>query len=529
MVKDTCHQRRWNPDKKVWAVGLADLKNLLIPELRLNNIDYTFSESYLNTFEQKEYKPKITSFNTKLPLYPYQIIGANKLIENRYFCLFDSIGLGKTAQILAAIQHLELKNVLIVVPNSIRHQWVAEMEKFTDLTATIIEGTPKKRAQLWQEEGIKIINYEKLICQQDYQQAVNKVFDCVVLDEATRIKNTRTKISTAIGNLNTLRKWAVSGSPVENSIQDLFSIYKFVNPDVFGNWYSFKENFLITEIQIFNSHEVEIVVGYKNLDLLKETIKPSSIRRVKSEVLKDLPDVVEETIWIDLNPKEERWYRALGQIIGEKVSAIRKHIDRASFLGELQLMRLLCNGEVCLKQSKTMNPKVLEWLPEVGDTSTKIDRAESLLLDLTKENNSKIIVFSDFLLPLKELKRRLNNEAIKTAELHGEISNKKEQITLFKTSPDVNVLLAQTKTGGYGLNLQEANTVVFLNRHYNPAVEEQAIGRVYRAGQNKKVMIFYILVSDSREEKINEILNDKREITDLVIKEDKPNNKFINI
>jgi len=524
LIKDECHHRQWNPEKKVWVVGLADLETSLVPKLQANSIDYQFDESYLKMFAPTKYEPKVLDFKTKLPLYPYQIIGANKLVDNRRFCLFDSIGLGKTAQILAAINHLQLKNVLIFVPNSIKHQWVTEAKKFTDLKLVVIDGTPKKRMELWKSEGIKVVNYEKLRCKEDYNFIVNKIFDCIILDEATKIKNSQTRTSTAILNLNSLRKWVISGSPIENTVEDLHSIYKFVNPDIFGNYFAFRNNFLVTRSEIFNGREVELVVGTKNLDLLKKMIKPTSIRRTKSEVMSDLPPIVEKTIWIELNQKEEKWYSLLKSMVVEKTKALRKGISGVSFLGELQLMRSLCNGEACLKESKTQNPNVLEWLEEVGDSSTKIDTAESLLLDLLKENHSKIIVFSDFLVPLKLLKSRLNSKGIQVAELHGEVKNKEEQIEIFKKNDDVNVFLCQTKTGGYGLNLQEScSTIIFLNRPYNPATEIQCKGRVYRLGQKKKVSIFYISVSDSREEAINEILRNKTEMANQVLMEDKLN------
>lgn len=461
----------------------------------------------------------INDFSTKLPLYPYQIEGANMLVENNRFCLFDSIGLGKSAQILAALNHLKLNNVLIIVPNSLKQQWVDESLKFTNLTTIIIDGNPEKRLKQWKSIGIRITNYEKLRCKDDFAFASSKIWDCIVLDEVTRIKNYNTKVTNAVNKLMATRKWVATGTPIENCVKDLYSIYKFVNPSVFGNWWNFKTNFIVSEQKIFGSREFEIVTGYKNLELLKEMIKSSSIRRTKAEVMKELPPVVEEIIWIELNPREKHYYKRLCQIVYEKLNLIKMTQQLQSILGELQLMRVLCNGEVCLKNSQTTNPEVADWLNEVGTTSTKIDTTFKLLKDLLEENNGKIIVFSEFLIPLKILRLKLTEELGENiAELHGEIKDKEKEIELFKEEKGPRIMLCQTRTGGVGLNLQMANIVVFMNRDYNPSVEEQAIGRVYRQGQTKTVFVYYILTPE--EEKINEILRSKQEIINSVIVED---------
>jgi len=519
LIKDTCSNRRWLPDKKAWAIGLTDLQTMLIPALDEKDITYSFEDSYKKLFSPEEYEPSIKDFNTKTPLYPYQIIGANKLVDNNRFCLFDAIGLGKSAEVIAALNHLKLKNVLLIVPNSIKKQWLIEINKFTDLQAVIIDGPWVKRKDLWSQQGIKIVNYEKIRCKNDLAYLRTLIFDCMVLDEASRIKSSQTQTFNSINSLNSVRKWVLTGTPIENCVKDLYSIYKFVEPSLFGSWYSFKNNFLVTDTNWFGGNEVEVIVGYKNLELLKQTIKSTSIRRTKKEVEMDLPPISRETLWIDLSKKEEEWYNRIQGIIDEKMQWI-KDGKSASILGELQLLRSLCNGEICLQKSSTQNKEILKWIHEVGDTSTKIDMAENLLLDLTKDNGSKIIVFSDFLVPLASLKERLDKRDIKTAELSGAVSNREEQIEKFKTESDTNILLCQIKTGGYGLNLQEASAIVFLNRHYNPSVEEQAIGRVYRQGQDKKVQIFYILVSDSREEEINKIIRQKMGVFKEVLEED---------
>ena len=505
--------RQWDPDEKAWKVGITSLNEEFIPLVKnLGGFTIVFDKSY--EYEYNSMNKKEIKLDLKLKLYKYQEEGVKKLVNNRSFLLADEMGLGKTVQTIAAIQVLGLKNVLIYCPNSLKRQWKEEIEKFTDLTCTVIEGNKLQRQKKWMEKSImKIVNYE------NKDDTSKFPWDCVVLDEASRIKNYKTKTFKRIVSIKSVFRWALSGHPIENTVVDLYSIFKFVNPLVFGSYNNFKETFLITEVGInLNGGVFEIIIDYKNLDKMKEEIAPYYLRREKKDVLKELPDVVKEHIYVDLNKNEVKIYNQLVKMTANEIEKIKVN-EPFNIIGLIQLMRVLCNGETCFKWSNSSVPEVQDIIREAGYSSSKVKELINLLEELFKEGDDKIIIFSSFVKPLKLLEKELDKKGVKYSSLYGEIKNRDEQISSFKNDKDNRVLLSQTNTGGYGLNLQEANRVIFLNRPWNPATEEQAISRCHRMGQKKTVFVHYILTQGTIEDRVNELLNEKKFISKKVIVE----------
>ena len=304
-------------------------------------------------------------------------------------------------------------------------------------------------------------------------------------------------------------RWVLTGCPIENCVTDLHSIFEFLNPLVLGSYGNFKERYLVTELRNFNGRMFDQVTGHKNLSELKEVIKPYYLRRTKGEVLDELPEVVSERIWVDLSKSERKSYSQLEDIVVEK-----KRRDE-SFMGEIQLLRVLSNGEVNLKWSSTTNPQAQKIAFDAGWGSAKNDECEKLLEQIFQVND-KVVVFSDFVNPLVDLKKRFAKKGWKYALLTGD-SKKELELDKFEHDRECKVLLSQTKTGGYGLNLQFCSNIVFLNLPWNPAVRDQCIGRCHRIGQNQTVFIYELVASETIEEKVLDILDSKEAVSQAVI------------
>lgn len=521
LIKTSTENRQWNPDRKVWVVGLSDIDLLLIPALKKANIPYIFTENYQKAFLKP--KEQITDFGLKYPLYPYQLEGANALYYNNNFGLFHDTGLGKTVMSLGAINKLYLESdfgnlkVLILCPSSLIQQWADEIQKFSDLTYQIIQGTKEKRHKQWIEgtnklATITIANYEKIRID---DAPLQQEWDIIILDESTRIKNFNTKTTQRVKMLKGKRKFALTATALENSIKDIFSIFDFLDPMIFGKWWKFKEQFLITELREFGGHTFEEIIGYQNLDLLKKKIQPYYIRRLKQEVLPDLPSLIEENIYIQLNANEKRHYSYLKTLIEEKIEQI-KDGDQASFIGEMQLLRVLCNGEICLKRSNTNNIEIVSRQNEMAETSSKIEETLTLAKQILQNKDDKIIIFSDFTEPLFVLGKRLEKEGIGYNLLYGG-SDKAEEIKEFRTNVNSKILLCQTKTGGYGLNLFEANQILFMNMPFTYATYYQAVSRAHRNGQTKTVFVYRMITQHSIEEEVMKIVTSKKELGEKLV------------
>ena len=527
LIKTTTQNRRWNPEKRKWIMGLSDLQDQFIPTLKQQNIEFSFTDRYKDFFMKGP--ELINDFGLKFPLYPYQLESANKLYNNPKFGLFHEMGLGKTIVAIALINKLSQETpdiitpveringiqALVVCPSSLKKQWADEITKFSDLDCTVIGGTKKKREEQWSEYStIKIINYENLRFD---NQAFEKEWDVVVLDESTRVKNFSSKTSQKTKMLKNKRKIIATGTPLENSVADIYSMFQFLDPMVLGKWYDFKDEFLVTETKHFSGHEFEVITGSKNHDLLDKKIKPYYIRYKKDEVFADLPKLIEEKIYVQLLPTEKKWYNHIKSMIESKIEIIKQGED-VSIGGELQLLRILCNGEVCLKKSNTTNLEIISKQDQMTEISSKIEETLVLLKQIIMQKE-KVIVFNSYTTPLGILGLRLQAEGIKYAFLHGG-SDKEKEIEMFKTQEDVKVFLCQTKTGGYGLNLQEANNIIFMNLPWTDAAKEQAISRAHRCGQEKPVFVYTLVVQDTIEEKVLETIKEKKSISEKVIKQD---------
>jgi len=433
-----------------------------------------------------EYKTKIIS-KLPFPLRDYQSEGVNFLVTQKNILLADEMGLGKTIQTIISIrilfQEKEIKNCLIVVPVSLISNWVYEFSIWGGaIKPKIIYGNQKKRLTLYSMQSpVQIVSYESI--RNDLDSIVDKKFyDLVVLDEAQRIKNDSSITARNIKKIPRTYSWALTGTPLENNIEDIASIFGFVKPKTISK-YDFPRE-------------------------IKEKIDKFTIRRRKRDVLTELPDIIEQTIRIRLSPKQWTTYE---NTRSEQYKYIKQLDKKEKISGILALITEL---------KKIVN------FDSYSEESSKAD----YILEILEEKkllSEKIIIFSQYVETLKYLKRKF--EGYKTQIYSGgqSQSERDEIISNFKNSDEFEILLISLKAGGVGLNLQEADTLILFDRWWNPAVEEQAIGRADRFGREGSLHVIKFVTQNTIEERIEQLLFEKKDLFNKIVEEVTPKtNKF---
>lgn len=410
--------------------------------------------------------------------YTYQIEGIKFLRKNKSALLGDEMGLGKTIQAIVAIRILMqkgmIKNALVVCPLSLIGNWKKEFEKWApELAVTKVRGVRDLRKLFWKSPfNIYITTYETLREDIDNNLIAPSYFSLVVLDEIQKIKNPETKISKALYKLKPDYRWGLSGTPLENKLEDVISVFGFLNPGL---------RFL-SPIDPFQ---------------VKETIKPYFLRRRICDVEHELPKKIIQEHWLYLNTDQQIAYDDAYEEARVDIQS-REKIDRIHIFSWINKLKLICNEE-----------------ENSGDSCKKdflIDQLESIPQD------DKVIVFSQF--PEKTLKRLLDTlQSYEPAMLSGkDSSNKREEIIKqFMENESPRILLASLKAGGVGINLQRANRVFHFDHWWNPAVTKQAEGRAHRKGQKKTVFVYDLFTKGTIEEKIYQILSSKQNLFDEVI------------
>jgi len=411
--------------------------------------------------------------------FPYQAQGIAFLVPRYSALLGDEMGLGKTIQAIVAARILFaaglIRTMLIVCPKPLVPNWVRELGIWASgLPVAVIEGTTPRRRALWTIDGvpIKIVNYELLSRDIGYLDEAGVAFDLVVLDEAQRIKNRHAQTSKAVRALRRERSWALTGTPLENSPEDLISIFAFLDGS--------------------------LIRGTPSLSSLRRLTEPYLLRRLKEHVLKDLPEKIIRDAYIDLTPTQRQTYDM----------AERQGVLQLNQLGDSITIQNVFELILRLKQ-------ICNFDPVTGD-SAKLDQLRTDL-EQVASSGRKALVFSQWVRTLRRLKDELAEFG--PLELHGSIppAQRQRAIERFKEDPDCHVLLLSYGAGGVGLNLQCAQYVFLFDRWWNPAVEDQAVDRAYRLGQKETVFVTRFLATSTIEERINEVLEQKRALAAEVV------------
>jgi len=432
----------------------------------------------------------------KVPLYPYQRTGALFAAKAGRCLIADEMGLGKTIQAIAAVEILArtmgLERVLIVAPTSLKHQWQQEIAKFTDRTTHVIEGLSTRRAQGYAAESFyKITNYE--VVHRDLDLIGQWRPELVILDEAQRIKNWKTRTAQSVKRLAPEYALVLTGTPLENRLEELHSIVEFVDRFRLGPMFRFLDEHQHVD-------ETGRVVGYRNLSKITETLAPILVRRTKSEVLPELPERLEKRLFVPMTEQQKRHHEENREIVAQIVAKWR----RFGFLSEADQRRLM----IAL-QNMRMSCDSTYLLDKQTDYGVKADELIELLGEML-ERDAKVVVFSQWVRMHELVTARLKRKKWGYVFFHGGVPGpqRKHLIRQFREDADCRLFLS-TDAGGVGLNLQHAQAVVNLDLPWNPAGLEQRIGRVHRLGQHRPVRVVHLISQGTIEEGMLSLLNFK--------------------
>jgi SNF2 family DNA or RNA helicase len=386
--------------------------------------------------------------------------------------------------------------VLIICPTSLKYQWKKEISKFTDRSTLMVEGPIHKRKNLYKaEEFYKIISYG--VTRNDLEFINEASPDLVILDEAQRIKNWKTKTAQAIKKIQSRFAIVLTGTPLENRLQEIHSIVEFIDMYKLGPLFRFLHNHEITD-------EYGKVVGYQKLKSINKTLEPILIRRTKKEIIDQLPGRIDKNFFVEMTDEQRDDHQAYYDIVRQLVNKWRKQgflneDDRQKLLINLACMRMASDSTYILNQEKRHD--------------NKIEELTYLLENVMENKDNKVVIFSEwkkmFELVISELEKR----GIDYVYLNGDLSTKERKriISRFHNERKLKVFLS-TDSGGLGLNLQCANVIVNLDLPWNPARLEQRIARVYRLGQNQHVYIYNFISKHSIEHRIFYLLGFKKSV-----------------
>jgi SNF2 family DNA or RNA helicase len=413
--------------------------------------------------------------------FPYQLAGIAFLYPRHAAILADEMGLGKTMQAITTIRLLlyagELRHVLLVCPKPLVGNWCREFRLWApEIPLAIIEGDRTRRHWQWrqQQAAVRIANYEVLLRDQDVVTEPDLHFDLVVLDEAQRIKNRSSNTSQVVRSVARTRQWALTGTPVENSPDDLVGIFDFL------------------------SHGY-LSPGMKPRQMAKAT-RDYVLRRTKDMVLTDMPPKLFRDAELDLTPEQRETYDA----------AENNGVLRLAGMGESITIQHVFELVLRLKQICNFDP--------VTGVSCKLERLEADLEEVAA-SGQKAIVFSQWVQCLEKLRHHLRRFG--PLEYHGKIPSKQRDGVLqqFQSDPSKHVILMSYGAGSVGLNLQFCRYVFLFDRWWNPAVEDQAINRAHRLGVTGSVTVTRMLTLGTIEERINQVLEEKRELFNTIFDE----------
>jgi len=481
------HEVRIYPDAEVWIEEILIRSNLEAKTavIRENPEAHPLRTRLLNT-----------------ELLPYQLDGIAFAAGACRAILADDMGLGKTIQGigLAAFlkQEANISKVLVICPASLKSQWQAEIRKFSDLSATQILGPAAERSEQYANRAFfTICNYEQVM--RDILHIERCDWDLIILDEGQRIKNWEAKTSRVIKGLRSPFALVLSGTPLENRLDELYSVVEFIDDRRLGPAYRF-----------FNKHrvvnETGKVTGFRKLDELREHLAPILLRRTRDSVLGQLPP--RRTRFVRVNPTEEQEELHATQM--QIVAAI----TRKCYFTEMDFIRLQKALLMCrmAADSTTLVDK------QRPGYSSKLEKLGELIEQLNAEPERKVVLFSEWTQMLDLIEEKLNACDARFVRLDGQVPQKKRQqlVRTFQTDADCRFII-MTNAGSTGLNLQAADTVINVDLPWNPAVLEQRIARAHRMGQKRPVQVYILVTDGTIEENLLATLSAKKELAGAAI------------
>ena len=414
-------------------------------------------------------------------------------------CLADDMGLGKTLQAIALLSNLhqeKKKKSMVIMPKSLIYNWENEIKKFSPkLKVGVYYGINRDFLALKKTDVI-LTTYGTI--RNDIANLLEQKFDLLILDESQNIKNINSQTTKAILLLNAKKRVALSGTPIENNLLELYSLFRFLNPEMFGSVQQFTNNYIVP-IQKYSD--------ISTIEELKKKIYPFLLRRVKKEVLEDLPDKIEKLVYVDMNDEHRRFYeerRKYYYSLLEKNTSSQENFDKFFVLQAINELRHIVSS------------------PELENKKIISSKKEVLIENVVEaiENNHKVLVFVNYLSSIESICDSLKENKIKYLKMTGQTKDRQTLVDKFQNDSRYKVFVMTLKTGGVGLNLVSADTIFIYDPWWNTTVENQAIDRAYRLGQDKTVFAYKMIMRNTIEEKILKLQEIKNKLLDDLISED---------
>ena len=424
----------------------------------------------------------------KVKLYPYQKEGIRFATKAGKAIIADEMGLGKTIQAIGTAELLRreglIGSVLILCPTSLKYQWRSEIKKFTNAEVFVIEGSHLKRKEAYNRpEPYKIISYNSAA--NDIKILGGLQTDMLIMDEVQRLKNWNTQISRAARKIESDYSVILSGTPLENKLDELYSIVEFVDNFRLAPYYLFKENHILTD-------ETGKVLGYKNLNEIGKKLSDILIRRRKKDVKLQMPKRMDKNLFVPMTDEQMGMHSEWQFQVSILVKRWRdRHFlsdkDRKRLLLLLSQMRMICDSSYILDQKTRFD--------------TKVEECVNIISDIISEEGEKVVVFSQWERMTRLIAKELEAKEIGFEYLHGGVPSEKRKnlVDNFQNESSSRVFLS-TDAGSTGLNLQAAATIINIDLPWNPAVLEQRIGRIYRLGQQNNIQVINLVAPHSIEE-----------------------------
>jgi superfamily II DNA or RNA helicase len=457
--------------------------------------------------ERPEAEDEPEGFQGTLRHYQREGVGWLSFLERMGLggCLADDMGLGKTIQVLAMLLRRQQvvreagiahRPSLVVVPKSLVFNWIEEAGRFTP-TLRVLNHTGNTRAEVagdLTDWDIVITTYGTL--RRDVMAHRDIEFDYVVLDEAQSIKNAASQAAKACRLLKARHRLALTGTPVENHIGELWSIFEFLNPGQLGS---------AGRLRKF------LADGRGSAEVVARAVRPYLLRRTKAQVLSDLPEKTEQTLFVELNETQRKAYDELREHYRQELAG---RIGRMG-IGRSRIAVL----EALLRLRQTACHQGLVDPQRIDEPAAKLDVLMEQLEEVIDEGH-KVLVFSQFTSFLAILRRRLEAKPIVYEYLDGRTTDRQARVARFQEDPDCRLFLVSLKAGGQGLNLTAADYIYILDPWWNPAVEAQAVDRAHRIGQTRRVFAYRLIARDTVEEKIVALQDRKRELAESIVRAD---------
>lgn len=470
-------------------------------------------QQWVQHYQQFDHIQPVKLTNTfKGVLRDYQKTGLDWLAFLNQFrlggILADDMGLGKTIQVIALLSYLKQKNQLtkpslIVVPLTVLFNWESELKRFAPgLSVLVYQGQKAEREKLLKQfSKVQVVLVSYGILLQDQSMLQNVEWEYVVVDESQKIKNPQTKTYQTVEGLKSAYRLCLTGTPIENSVTDLWSQFNFLNPGMLGTLKQFEARFGKNGFVQENNHR-----------LLQRIIHPFILRRRKEEVLEELPARTDITQLVEMTDTQRELYNL-------SLQNYREQIFSQLESNGLSKTRLKILEALTHLRQLACHPAIFDSSIEAMD-SGKMILLEEMLEELIQEDH-KVLVFSQFVRFLHIIQKILDEKQWTYSYLDGTTRDRKSVINKFQEDPEVKVFLISLKAGGLGLNLTAADYVIHMDPWWNPAVEEQATDRAHRIGQKNKVFVYKYIVKNTVEEKVLRLQEDKKKLSNTIITSEK--------